>query len=214
MSKQPRLITKFGDVFYAFEKPEGMASHQNAEESLDLVRWIKKQKSLPHTLRPAHRLDLGTSGIVLCGAGRKARAQISAWIQDDATKEYMVLVAGAPEKDEGKFTTPLFDRNKKKTQPCETIFRVQERLNGFTLIEVELVTGRKHQIRRHLAAAGMPVVGDKRYGPKKPKRVPGFPNRLWLHAWRLTIPGKVIESPLPEELQAHLQLLRAKPSES
>jgi 23S rRNA-/tRNA-specific pseudouridylate synthase len=214
MSKQPRLLTKFGDVFYAFNKPEGMASHQNSEETLDLVTWMKAQKSLPHSLRPAHRLDLATSGIVLCGAGRKARAQASEWLQDEATKEYLVLVAGAPDEDSGKFSAPLYDRNKKKSQPCETIFRVQERLNGFALLEVELVTGRKHQIRRHLSAAGFPVVGDKRYGPKKPKRVPGFPNRLWLHAWRLTIPGKVIESPLPEELEAHLELLREKPADS
>ena len=214
MSKLPRLLTKFGDVFYAFEKPEGMASHQNSEETLDLVTWMKGQRSLPHSLRPAHRLDLGTSGIVLCGAGRKARAQISEWLESEATKEYLVLVAGAPEQDSGQFKAPLYDRNKKKSQPCETIFRVEERFEGFTLLEIELVTGRKHQIRRHLAAAGFPVVGDKRYGPKKPKRVPGFPGRLWLHAWRLTIPGKVIESPLPNGLNDHLQVLRTKPKEA
>jgi len=209
MPKKPRLLTKFGDVFYAFEKPEGMASHQNAEKTIDLVRWIKGQKSLPNSLKPAHRLDLATSGIVLCGAGRKARSQISDWLAGESIKEYLVLVAGAPKEDAGKFNTPLFDRNKKKSQDCETIFRVQERFDGFTLIEVELVTGRKHQIRRHLASANLPVVGDKRYGPKRPKRVPGYPNRLWLHAWRLTIPGKVIECPIPLELQEHLKLLRA-----
>ena len=65
----------------------------------------------------------------------------------------------------------------------------------------------REMVRRHLADADLPVVGDVRYGPKRPKRIPGFPNRLWLHAWRLTLPDRVIEAPLPEALEAHLLLL-------
>jgi 23S rRNA-/tRNA-specific pseudouridylate synthase len=82
---------------------------------------------------------------------------------------------------------------------------VQQRLRGFSLLELQLVTGRKHQLRKHLADAGLPVVGDARYGPRRPTRVPDFPDRLWLHAWRITLPGRVIEAPLPLELDIHLK---------
>ena len=80
-----------------------------------------------------------------------------------------------------------------------------------TLLELRLITGRKHQLRRHLAQAGMPIVGDKRYGPKRPLRVPGFPGRLWLHAHTLTIGEKVITAELPPALETHRNALSADP---
>jgi len=203
----PRLLTRFGDRYYAFDKPAGMAVHPNAEGLPDLVTWIGTQRSLPKALRPGHRLDRATSGVVLCGAGRKARAQIAAWLQGPATKTYLALVAGVPEADEGRLDSPLFDRRRRRALPAETVFRVRERLDGFALLELELVTGRRHQLRRHLADAGLPVVGDTRYGPKRPKRVPGFPDRLWLHAWRLGLPEREIEAALPGELAQHLERL-------
>ncbi len=207
MSETPRLLTRFGDVFYAFDKPAGMAVHQNAEDIPDLVTWLKRQRSLPRDLKPGHRLDRPTSGVVLCGAGRSARAQIAAWLQG-AEKTYLALVAGAPTEDEGSFDEPLHDARRRRPLEARTLYRVRERLQRFTVLELQLVTGRKHQLRRHLADAGLPVVGDTRYGPKRPARVPGFPGRLWLHAWRLTLPDRVIEAPLPEGLGTHLGLIR------
>ena len=203
----PRLLTRFGDVFYAYDKPAGMAVHQNSEDIPDLVTWLKKQRSLPRDLRPGHRLDRPTSGVVLCGAGRKARAQIAAWLEE-ADKVYLALVAGTPPTESGAFNDPLSDARRKRPLDAHTLYQVKERLGGFTLLELRLVTGRKHQLRRHLADAGMPVVGDDRYGPKRPARVPGFPGRLWLHAACLTLPDRVITSPLPTGLQQHLDLLR------
>jgi len=207
VSSSPRLLTRFGDAYFAFDKPEGMAVHPNAEGSPNLVSWIKAQRSLPRDLKPGHRLDRPTSGVVLCGAGRAARAQIQAWFNEGVTKHYLALVAGAPAADEGAFSAPLYDARRKRPLVAQTVYRVRQRLQGFTLLELQLVTGRKHQLRRHLADADLPVVGDVRYGPKRPKRIPGFPNRMWLHAWRLTLPDRVIEAPLPETLEAHLQQL-------
>jgi 23S rRNA pseudouridine955/2504/2580 synthase len=207
VSYSPRLLTHFGDAFFAFDKPSGMAVHPNAEGIPDLVSWLKKQRSLPRDLKPGHRLDRPTSGVVLCGARRAARAQIAKWLSEGADKHYLALVAGTPPADEGVFDTPLYDARRQQPLAAETRFRVRQRLQGFTLLELQLVTGRKHQLRRHLADMGLPVVGDERYGPKRPKRIPGFPDRLWLHAWRLALPDRVIEAPLPEALEAHLRLL-------
>jgi 23S rRNA-/tRNA-specific pseudouridylate synthase len=94
------------------------------------------------------------------------------------------------------------------------LYEVRQEFNGFTLLELQLITGRRHQIRRHLAKADLPIVGDERYGPKRPKRIHGFPGRLWLHAWKLTIAEKVIEAPLPEALETHLTILNEGPSEA
>ena len=205
----PRLLTRFEDHFYAFDKPAGMAVHPNAEKLPDLVSWLKKQKSLPRDLKPGHRLDRGTSGVVLCGAGGKSRARIAAWLADEsAEKHYLALVAGTPDREHGYFEGALFDRRRKQKLPAKTEFRVRESRGGFSLLELQLHTGRTHQIRRHLTGADLPVVGDDRYGPKRPKRVPNFPNRLWLHAWKLNLGGRWIESPLPQDLVEHLEGLR------
>jgi 23S rRNA-/tRNA-specific pseudouridylate synthase len=210
----PRLLTRFEDHFYAFDKPAGMAVHANAEKLPDLVSWLKGQKSLPRDVKPGHRLDRGTSGVVLCGAGGKARARIAQWLDDaSAEKHYLALVAGKPKQEEGFFEGALFDRRRKKNLPARTQFRVREHFGGFCLLELQLHTGRKHQIRRHLANAELPVVGDDRHGPKRPQRVPNFPNRLWLHAWKLNLGGRCIEAPLPQDLVEHLEGLRESASE-
>ena len=74
MLQQPRLLTRFEDVYFAFDKPQGMAVHQAGDSVPDLVTWIRSQRSLPNRLRPGHRLDRATSGVVLCGAtARRAR---------------------------------------------------------------------------------------------------------------------------------------------
>lgn len=213
MPPTPRLLTRFGDVFFAYDKPPGMAVHPNAEGTPDLVTWLKSQRSLPRDLKPGHRLDRPTSGVVLCGAGRKARAQIATWLNADADKRYLTLVAGVPSAEAGIFDTPLQDDRRGRPLEARTLYNVRQRLDGFTLLELELITGRKHQLRRHLADAGLPIVGDTRYGPKRPKRVPGFPGRLWLHAWRLTVGDRCIEAPLPASLSEHLQRLEPTPSE-
>ncbi len=211
MPRSPRLLTRFGDVFYAFDKPAGMAVHQNAEGIPDLVSWLQKQRSLPYNLKPGHRLDRPTSGVVLCGAGKKARAQIARWLENDATKTYLALVAGVPTDDEGLIDSPLFDDRRKRPLEAQTRYTVKQRLGAVTLLELELITGRKHQLRRHLAEAGMPIVGDDRYGPQRPLRVPGFPGRLWLHAATLRMAERVITAPLPELLEQHRLALADDP---
>ncbi len=204
MPLTPRLLTRFDDVFFAYDKPAGMAVHQNAEGLPNLVSWLKAQRALPRDLKPGHRLDRPTSGIVLCGAGKKARARIAEWLGEGSDKQYLALVAGTPEVNEGLIDSPLYDARRKRELEAKTIYTVRQQFRGFTLLELSLVTGRKHQLRRHLAAAGLPVVGDDRYGPAKPKRIPGYPNRLWLHAWKLTFADRSIEAPLPSDLAQHL----------
>jgi 23S rRNA pseudouridine1911/1915/1917 synthase len=95
-----------------------------------------------------------------------------------------------------------------------TGYRVRERFAGWTLLEVDLVTGRTHQIRVHLDAIGHPVAGDPVYGTGTSRRGPEGLGRLFLHAWRLELAapsdGHLIRAtaPLPAELEATLDGLR------
>lgn len=207
---RPRLLTRWKDFYFAFDKPAGMPVHRCSDKSIaDLSAWIKSQRSLPRCLLPVHRLDRATSGVIMCAAGSKARAKVNEWLNDAKTnKRYIALVAGSPARSAGVFNKPLFDRRRGRLLEAASYYRVRESLpHGFSLLDLELSTGRKHQLRRHLADAGLPIVGDMRYGPKRPKRIPHFPNRLWLHACELQLPDRVITSPLPLELQDHLKLL-------
>ena len=103
-------------------------------------------------------------------------------------------------------------------RPSVTGYRVRERFAGWTLLELDLVTGRTHQIRVHLDAIGHPVAGDPVYGTGTSRRGPDGLDRLFLHAWRLELTspsdGHLIRAtaPLPPELEAVLDGLRGRSS--
>jgi len=100
-------------------------------------------------------------------------------------------------------------------RPAVTGYRVRERLPGWTLLELDLVTGRTHQIRVHLAAIDHPLAGDPLYGTGTSRRGPDGSTRLFLHSWRIELQspgdGHLIraEAPLPPELESVLEGLRA-----
>jgi 23S rRNA pseudouridine1911/1915/1917 synthase len=100
-------------------------------------------------------------------------------------------------------------------RPAVTGYRVRERFPGWTFLELDLVTGRTHQIRVHLASIGHPVAGDRVYATGPARVGPPGLRRLFLHAWRLELQspsGKGLiraEAPLPVELAAVLDALRA-----
>ena len=101
-------------------------------------------------------------------------------------------------------------------RPAVTGYRVRERLPGWTLLELDLVTGRTHQIRVHLDAIGHPLAGDPVYGTGTSRRGPEGLERLFLHSWRIELQspgdGHVIRAtaPLPPELESVLERLRAQ----
>ena len=194
------------DGIWAFYKPSGMLTHPAGTDGLDLMTWIAAQPELPSDLAPAHRLDLGTSGVMLAAGGGR-RAELAAWFEaGEVEKTYLALVHGRTQR-KGVIRRALKDARRDKPLDAVTRWRSKERLKGCTLLAVRPATGRKHQVRRHLHGIGNPVVGDARYRrPGKP--VPGA-TRLWLHAWRIKLPdGHVFEAPLPPELEAHLEALR------
>lgn len=167
-----------------------------------------------------HRLDRETSGLMVAArtleAYRELRRQFKA---REVEKFYMALAWGKMPLPQGEIDWPIGrhvkHRNRmsvktKNPREAKTKYTVQKEYKSFSLLEVKPITGRTHQIRVHLAAAGHPVVGDTRYGRKKGRA--GCP-RLFLHAYRLAffhpVSKKILEfySPLPQDLKQFLETL-------
>jgi 23S rRNA pseudouridine1911/1915/1917 synthase len=156
------------------------------------------------------RLDKDTSGLVLVALTPEAHARV----QKDAhagrvRKEYLAVVRGTPDPPRGAIVLPLArspeDRRRVVVTPtgqhAETRYEVIESRDPYSLVRCELITGRTHQIRVHLAAGGWPIVGDATYGETHAAIA-----RQALHCWRVTLPHPVtrealqIEAPVPNDL--------------
>src|SRR5690606_14273653 len=145
----------------------------------DLVSWLRGQGE---DALPVHRLDAESSGLVICAAEPALRQEAAGWFAEGRIeKTYLALVAGRA-RPKGVIRRALEDARRGRPLPAVTRYRTLELLGGVSLLRVRPETGRKHQIRRHMQGLGHPLVGDTRYGPRRPLRVPGFPGRLWLHA--------------------------------
>jgi 23S rRNA-/tRNA-specific pseudouridylate synthase len=194
------------DEWLVLDKPAGVSVHNAAEGEQDVLSWLRREK---RDERPVHRIDKGTSGLLLC-ASRERAAQASAWfVEGRVQKMYLAMVSGKA-RNKGVIRRALKEGGQRIE--ATTRYRCVERFGSFSLLEVRTETGRKHQIRRHLQSIGLPLVGDDRYGPRRPRPIKGFPGRLWLHAAWLELPmGEEFESPLPSELEEHLSLLRSVP---
>lgn len=205
-----RILARHGPVVAAY-KPSGMQVHPaNDSADPDLCAWLAAQPDLPEGLTPVHRLDKEASGLVLCAASAEERAEVGGWFaRGEIRKVYLALVFGHAHK-KGTIRRPLHDARRRRPLEATTRYHLEEALGGFSLLRVEPETGRKHQIRRHLHGIGLPIVGDDEHRPGRYLRMPAYPGRLWLHAWKLVLPdGTEIEAPLPPELVANLEALRA-----
>ncbi len=126
-----------------------------------------------------HRLDRETSGILIFAKNEQAKFRLQDQWQD-TKKQYLAVVHGCCEKRADTITTYLAENqahgvyttsDARKGKLSHTAYKVLKETKDFSLLEIELLTGRKHQIRVHLAGIGHPVVGDQRYG-KEHKRLP------------------------------------------
>jgi len=172
-------------------------------------RWCARPTRAPAGPRvwPVHRLDRESSGVLLFARTSEARDAVQAsWTE--AHKLYLALVEGRPDPQQGLIDQPLFEDaalnvrvgTRPDSKPARTRYKTIESVRGRSLLEVELETGRRHQIRAHLAFIGHPIVGDPRYGSAG--------ERMGLHSLRLTVthPSRnepvTFEAPVPADFLA------------
>ena len=173
-----------------------------------------------------HRLDRDTSGLLMVARSDLAQGSLMAQLKARRIKKtYVALVQGSVSAAVGRIEAPIGRDPKHRTRmavvndgrPATTGYRVTERFAAWTLLQLDLVTGRTHQIRVHLDAIGHPVAGDVVYGTGTSRRGPDGLGRLFLHAWRLELTspstGALIraEAPLPDDLESVLAGLRERP---
>jgi 23S rRNA pseudouridine1911/1915/1917 synthase len=167
-----------------------------------------------------HRLDRDTSGLLVVARSDEAYGRLQDLVRSRALeREYAALVRGLPRSWRGRIEAPIGRDREDPTRhsldtasPREAIthFEVEELLGSHALLGVRLETGRTHQIRVHLAAIDLPVVGDAVYGVADPRL-----DRQFLHARRLAFAHPFtgervdVDSPLPADLQGFLNQLNA-----
>ncbi|HCM29032.1 MAG: RNA pseudouridine synthase [Treponema sp. GWB1_62_6] len=191
------------------DKPAGLAVQGGERVSVALIDILERQLSFRPFL--VHRLDKDTSGLLIVAKTREAAAEFSRLLVGKAVrKTYHAVCAGCPAPMLGTIRDPVSVRGASKE--AETSYRVLASAEGFSLLELDLGTGRMHQIRIHLAGIGSPVLGDDKYGDfslnKRFRKDLGL-RRLLLHARRLSIPSRAggtldLVAPYPEHFRPYL----------
>ncbi len=216
------------------DKPSGMVVHPApGHYSGTLVNALLYHcPALADTGEPfrpgiVHRIDKDTSGLLIVAKHRLAHNRLAAQFKSRAIKKtYLALVHGVMEAQSGRISLPIgrhpFQRKKmstssRKSREAVTVWKVKEAFESATLLEINLKTGRTHQIRVHTAASGHPVVGDRTYGGKqRGDLIMGEKiSRQMLHAWKLEFLHPIkkhkifFEAQLPSDLEQALGALRS-----
>jgi 23S rRNA pseudouridine1911/1915/1917 synthase len=202
----------------AVNKPAGLVVHAGAGQHAGtlvnaLLHQFQTLSAGSSEERPGivHRIDKETSGVLLVARTDAAHRHLADQFSGrQVEKTYLALVQGRIPHNEGRITTPITRDPVRRTRMTArlghgrtalTTYKVLQRFDRFTYVEVRIGTGRTHQIRVHMASIGHPVAGDTLYGAAAANR-----GRFFLHAWkiRFTSPSTgepiELEAPLPPEL--------------
>ena len=228
----PLSVLYEDDEIAVLDKPSGMVVHPGSGIRTGtlvhaLLHRYPEIRDVGEADRPGivHRLDKETSGVIVVARTPAALVELKRQFKSrEVKKVYLALVVGRPARAEGSLDWPIGRHRShgarmsivtEKPRTAITEYRILRELGAFTLLEVRPLTGRTHQIRVHLAAAGHPVAGDGRYGSRRTGGTRFA--RLFLHAHQLSFshPSSgsrmTFTSPLPGGLQAVLGALESAP---
>ena len=192
--RNPMLKLLYEDAYLiVVEKKEGLLSdatdHQKERTAQHILNEYVKRENRNNRVFVVHRLDRETSGIMMYAKDEKAQHTLrDNWHDIVTDRRYVAVVSGEMEKDQGSVESWLTDRKLYVSSSdyddggkyALTHYKTIKRANGYSLVELQLETGRKNQIRVHMQSLGHPVVGDERYGcPVDPL------GRMALHAFKL-----------------------------
>jgi 23S rRNA pseudouridine955/2504/2580 synthase len=207
------------DALLVVDKPSGVAVHGGSGVSFGVIESLRAARPQAKFLELAHRLDRDTSGLLILCKKRSALVELHRMLREgEVGKVYLAVVKGVAKKSLElreslhKYVTAAGERRVAVQADGVKAFTKTRTLKDdgeFSLLEVQLLTGRTHQIRVHLAHAGHPIVGDDKYGDFALNRE--LKQRLLLHAARLAFRHPVtgesmkLESPLPLEMKAFVE---------
>ena len=169
----PKILHK-DDHLLVIDKPSGLATHPSASRFKTTVTYWLNQKQNVSDFHPVHRLDVETSGVLLCAHRSRLSELAKTFAEQRVTKKYMAVLSGRCASDTWSVETPLglcpdHPSGVMMTRgplAAHTRFEVEARGHRRTLVSVFPETGRQHQIRVHAKISGYPVLGDKLYGPR------------------------------------------------
>jgi tRNA pseudouridine32 synthase/23S rRNA pseudouridine746 synthase len=181
------------DRLLVLEKPAGLLAVPGRGTDLQDCLAARVQHVMPTAL-VVHRLDRDTSGLMLMALDADAQRELSRQFEARTVqKAYQCVVRGVPDDHEGLIDLPIgrdplrpprYRIDEVAGRPSQTRWRVLDRMDGRTRLEVEPITGRSHQIRLHLATLGHPILGDPLYADDETR---ALSPRLLLHATGLAV---------------------------
>ncbi len=191
--KSIELVYEHSD-FIIVHKPSGLDVHNKAGNLIDLLELELKLR-----LHAVHRLDQETSGLLLLAKTAQATTQLqTALSSSQSQKIYLAIVKGQLASKSGIWSMPISAKAEgrkqpaglaKNRRPAQTEYTLVDQTPWLSLLTCRLQTGRQHQIRKHCALAGYPIIGDQRYGDPKHTRLMAHKfkfNSLALHAYHLS----------------------------
>lgn len=212
------------DYILAVDKPAGMIVHSDGTGAATLTDLVRAtllgtgNMQAAHDLQAVNRLDRDTTGIVLFSINKETQAAFDVLVSaHETSKQYLAVVCGIPAWKSKLIDSPIArdrhdsrrmrtDRTGKVAQTHVTVLETRHRTStapDLALLDVELLSGRKHQIRVHLSSLGLPLLGDALYGRPVRAGASGKPYPLMLHATRMefqhpaTGQNITIQAPVP-----------------
>jgi len=205
----PPVILFENSMLLIADKPAGLAVHSSVgHETTNLTALLQQQidkGEKKFRISPVQRLDLETSGACLFGKGRKALGELGKLLMErELKKTYLALVAGEY-KGPAELVSDVHAKGKIKEAGC--LVKTVATNGKASLLQIDLISGRQHQIRQQLSQQGCPLFGDRRYHGPCPVELP----RVFLHSYKLFFHSPFggepisVTAPLPDELNTFLQ---------
>ena len=202
------------DFLMIIDKPSGMlvipTPKKETNTLTDLLNRELDACGVESRAYPCHRLDRETSGLIIYAKGKNnQKLMMDEFRKRSVKKRYVVFVQGIVKNNTGVVRNPIYNRNKNRNEPAITNYKVLERRKGFTILDVEPITGKTNQIRIHLKGIGHPIVGESVYAFRKDFAIKF--KRVALHAKKVEFTHPVtkerlsFESPLPEDMENFLK---------
>lgn len=194
--------------FIIVDKPSGLLTIPTPRrESRTLTSILDddaEEKGASYRVHPCHRLDRETSGVIIYAKGKSPQQKMMHLFHEKKVKKvYLAFVRGHMEPPEGQITRPI------EGAPSVTRYRILEKRNGYSVVEVLPVTGRTNQIRIHFGAIGYPILGEAKFAFRRDFIVRA--KRLCLHAQSVEFPHPVtkqsvfVQAPIPQDLVSFLE---------